>query len=184
MASPRQNTRLTIHKGEGQRYRSTLHRGDGVLVALEGGSYNRIGGPNGRVPHDAAHFVVERAFGVERGLWGVLAAGGLVQNASFAGGRKPPHAERRAQAVVTEPVREQLRQAEVLVRAVADFTIAGPPTQVDRMRAVIGERWWAPTITADTLAQACEGLIEQAAHWASLAPGEGLELTWHGDGPS
>jgi hypothetical protein len=88
---------IDFHKGRRGRYHSMLHRFDGVSVRLEGGSYNRIGGGgDGRVPHDIAHLIVEDAFGLGAGLWGTLAAGGIVQNATFAGGRKPPHAERRA----------------------------------------------------------------------------------------
>jgi hypothetical protein len=40
-------------------YRSVLYRSDGVKVELDGGGYNKVGGPAGRVPHDLAHFVVE-----------------------------------------------------------------------------------------------------------------------------
>jgi hypothetical protein len=47
--------RIEVHKDPGTRYRSTLYRPDGVVIALEGGSWNRIGGPVGRVPHDLAH---------------------------------------------------------------------------------------------------------------------------------
>jgi hypothetical protein len=79
---------IDFHKGRRGRYHSVLHRSDGVSVRLEGGSYNRIGGGAGRVPHDIAHLIVEDAFGLDAGLWGTLAAGGIVQNATFAGGRK------------------------------------------------------------------------------------------------
>jgi hypothetical protein len=76
--------RICFHKTEGTRYRSTIHRPDGAVIALEGGSWNRIGGPVARVPHDLTHLVVEQELGLERGLWGVLAAGGRVQNAVYA----------------------------------------------------------------------------------------------------
>src|SRR3954452_4491125 len=66
-------TSISLHKGSGTRYRSTLQRTDGVLIALEGGSWNRIGGSVVRVPHDLAHLVVEQELGLEFGLWGVLA---------------------------------------------------------------------------------------------------------------
>ena len=93
---PERSSPINFHKGPRGRYHSVLHRADGVSVRLEGGSYNRIRGSVGRVPHDIAHLIVEDAFGLRGGLWGTLAAGGLVQNARLASGRKPPHAERRA----------------------------------------------------------------------------------------
>jgi hypothetical protein len=37
-------------KGSTRRYRSVLHRADGVEIELDGGSYNKIGGPWVRCP--------------------------------------------------------------------------------------------------------------------------------------
>jgi hypothetical protein len=60
--------RICFHKAPGTRYRSTLHRADGAVIGLEGGSWNRIGGPVGHIPHDLAHLVVDgpRALGRAR----------------------------------------------------------------------------------------------------------------------
>ncbi|CAB4933706.1 unannotated protein [freshwater metagenome] len=170
-------TVIEVRRGETTRYASVLHRADGVGVLLDGGSWNRIGGSPGRVPHDVAHFVVERALGLERGLWGVLAAGGIVQNATFAGGRRPPHALRRATAL-TEAAGEDLRRAEVLVRAVADLTLApGPPT-ARALADAAGERWSLPSATTEAVVEACADLRRHARAWESLDPGQPLVLTW------
>ena len=119
--SPRRrvlNERIEIefHKRARGRYHSILHRRDGVLIELEGGSYNRVGGAVPRVPHDIAHLIVEDAFGLRSGLWATLAAGGLVQNTTFAGGRKPPHAE------------------PVMVRAVADAALEDRARDLEGLR--------------------------------------------------
>ena len=90
--------RIEVHAEAGTRYRLTVHRPDGAVVELLGGGWNRIGGPVGRVPHDLAHLVVESALGLERGLWGVLAAGGLVQNARVAASLAAMDARLRAEA--------------------------------------------------------------------------------------
>jgi hypothetical protein len=148
-----------------------------VTVRLEGGSYNRIGGAVGRVPHDIAHLVVEDAFGLRDGLWRTLAAGGIVQNATFAGGRKPPHAERRARAI-TDRAGESLRQAEILVRAVADAALDGRTRELHAFRASVGARWSSPSSTPETLERACAGLREAAERWAALTEGEALRLAW------
>ena len=168
-------TAIDFHKGPGRRYHSVLHRADGGLVRLEGGSYNRIGGAVGRVPHDIAHLVVEDTFGLAAGLWGTLAAGGIVQNASFAGGRKPPHAVRRARAI-TDRAGESLRQAEILVRAVADASLEGAARDLRAFRARVGDRWWSPTIGVDSLDRACAGLCSAAEQWDALAEGSVLRL--------
>jgi len=170
-------TPIEVWKGYGTRYHSTLHRRDGVTVRLEGGSYNKLGGPVLRVPHDIVHRVVEHHFGVDAGLWGVLAGGGIVQNASFVDGRLPPNAVRRA-TTMTDRVGEQLRQAEVLVRAVADLSLECRPYDLDGLRAGCGDRWWLPTITADALRTVQDELQDAARAWDALAPDEPFAMTW------
>jgi hypothetical protein len=166
---------IEFHKCPRGRYHSFLHRRDGVTVRLEGGSYNRIGGGVARVPHDIAHLIVEAAFGMRDGLWGTLAAGGIVQNATFVAGRKPPHAERRARAI-TDRAGESLRQAEVLVRAVADASLESQDLR--GFRARVGERWWTPAATIDALEGACAELREAAERWDALPEGSALSLAW------
>ncbi len=170
-------TPIEVWKGQGTRYHATMLRGDGVTVRLEGGSYNKIGGPVRRIPHDIVHRIVEHHFGVEAGLWGVLAGGGTVQNARFVDGRLPPNAVRRATAM-TDRVGEQLRQAEVLVRAVADLSLEGRPHDRDGFRGICGDRWWLPTITVDALRTVQDELQSAARAWDALDPGDPFAMTW------
>ena len=173
----RGGTRIDFHKGPTTRYRSTLHRHDGVTVALDGGSWNRIGGGVGRVPHDLAHLIVERELGLDRGLWGVLAAGGIVQNAEFAGGRRPPHALERAKTL-TDAAGEDLRRAEVLVRGIADASRDRRLGDLRELRRAIGDRYWHDGLTADALTRMDAELQATAGEWDALAPGEDLTRTW------
>lgn len=160
--------RITFHRRPLGRYHSVFERPDGAVLRLEGGSYNKLGG-GVRVPHDIAHLLVEQAFTLRRGLWGTLAAGGLVQNAAFVGGHKPPHAERKAWAV-TDAAGETLRQAEVVVRAVADALLEG-----GRVRT--GERW-AVAVDARTLEQLEVRLRAAAERWAAVPEGGTLDMKW------
>jgi hypothetical protein len=169
--------RIAVHKGHGTRYRSTVHRADGAVVGLDGGSWNRIGGPVARVPHDLAHLVVEETLGLRRGLWGILAAGGLVQNAEYVGGRKPPHALARAKQVM-DASGEEIRQAEVLVRAIADATRLARRPDLDSLRGAVGPRWWHPALTAEAFATIDAELRATALEWDRLAPEESLARTW------
>jgi len=91
---------VAFAKGHTRRYRSVLRRPDGVEVELEGGAYNAIGGPVGEIPHDVAHLVVEEALRLERGVWGVLVAGGLFRGARVVAGRRRPHADRVAREIL------------------------------------------------------------------------------------
>ena len=175
-------TAIEFYKGAGQRYRSVLHRSDGVKVELDGGGYNKVGGPAGRVPHDLAHFVVEDHLGLDFGLWGVIAAGGLFGHTKVVGGRQPPHAARRAQAVV-DRAGQRLSQAEMLTRGVSDLALADTPRDVRRLKAAVGERWWLPTVTADALERACDHLRDAGVRWRALAPDEKLDVVWRRSAP-
>lgn len=150
------------------RYFSTFTRPDGATLKLQGGSYNQLGG-GVRVPHDIAHLIVEQTLGLRGGLWGTIASGGLVMNLEFIGGRRPPHAERKAWAI-TEKAGETLRQAEVVVRAVADAVIDGGPVRT-------GERWAVP-VTREQLELMGSQLRNAAARWQQVPEGGTLELTW------
>jgi hypothetical protein len=174
-------TRIEFHQGTGTRYRSTLHRLDGAVIALDGGSWNRIGGPVGRVPHDLAHLIVEQELGLAHGLWGVLAEGGLVQNARFAGGRRPPHAVARAQAL-TAAAGEDLRQAEVLVRALADATLEERPG-LQGLRRTVGPRWWHDALAPASVERIGAALRATALEWDELAPDGTLVRTWRAPAP-
>jgi hypothetical protein len=170
-------TRIDVHKGASTRYRSTLYRADGVVVELDGGSWNRIGGRPGRVPHDLAHLIVEQELGLDRGLWGVLAAGGIVQNAVLACGRRPPHALERATRIAVDAA-EELRRAEVLVRGMADASRGrrlGDPTE---LRRAVGERWWHDRVTPEALARMDVALQATAREWDALASGASLTRAW------
>jgi hypothetical protein len=164
-------------KPAGRRYRSVLHRRDGLLVELDGGGYNKVGGPARELPHDLAHFVVEENLGLDAGLWGVLAAGGMFGHSKVIAGRRPPHAAKRAQAVV-DRAGDRLSQAEMLTRAVCDLCLAGADRAVGRLEAAVGDRWWSPAITADALAGACRDLRDSAVRWRELTPGQALRVAW------
>ena len=100
-----------------------------------------------------------------------------MQNATFAAGRRPPHAERRAKAI-TDRAGESLRQAEILVRAVADAMLENGTDDLHGFRARVGARWWTASWTAETLGRACAGVRDAADRWAALADGSQLRLAW------
>ena len=152
---------IEVFKGETRRYRSILHRADGVEVELDGGAYNRLG--ERELPHDIAHLIVEDELGLDRGVWGVLAAGGLFRGASVRAGRQKPHAARRGREIVAAAT-EQLNQAEMLVRVVCDAAGAG---NVD-LRARTGERWWSETVTEAAVTRALDRLGRAAEDWAAV----------------
>jgi hypothetical protein len=168
---------IEFFKPAGRRYRSVLHRRDGVVVELDGGAYNKVGGQAGELPHDLAHFVVEDGLALEAGLWGVIAAGGLFKHTKVIGGRRPPHSARRAQAVV-DGAGDRITQAEVLTRLVCDLALEGADRAVHRLEAAAGPRWWREGIAADDLERTCRALRATGVQWHELRAGEALRVSW------
>ena len=171
-----QPVEIEFFKPERRRYRSVLHRRDGLVIELDGGGYNKVGGAALELPHDLAHFVVEDGLGLEAGLWGVLAAGGMFGHAKVIAGRRPPHAAKRAQAIV-DAAGDRLSQAEMLTRFVCDLALAGADRDVRRLKAAAGARWWRET-TAEQLSATCRALRETSVRWRELRAGEALKVLW------
>ena len=59
---------LRLKRLDERRYETVITRSDGVTYHVKGV------GHMGVIPHDLAHFVVERALGLRRGFWGSVAA--------------------------------------------------------------------------------------------------------------
>lgn len=169
--------RVEFLRGERRFYRSLLHRGDGVLVEFQGGAYNRVGGAAPAVPHDLAHLIVEAELGLTRGVWGVLAAGGMFGHARVVAGRRAPHATRRGRAVIDE-AGDDVMQAEMLTRLVCDVAAGASVPDPAVLRRQVGERWWSDAVTRPALDRARERLRAAGTTWARLGPGEPLETAW------
>lgn len=163
---------IKFHREPLGRYHSTFTRADGAILKLQGGSYNKLG-RGVRVPHDIAHLIVEQTLALRGGLWGTIAAGGLVMNLEYVGGKRPPHAEQRSWAI-TERAGETLRQAEVVVRAVAD---AAAGTVHGTLAGHMGERWAVP-ISDEALELMTAQLRNSAARWNAVPEGGTLAMTW------
>lgn len=170
---------ISFIKDPGPRYSSHIRRSDGVVVELVAGGYNKVGGPAGRIPHDLAHFIVEDEFSLASGLWGTLAAGGLFHpsNTRVIAGRQRPHAARVGREIVRE-ADESLKQAEILVRAVADLALEGRDRDLAGFAAATGKRWALSRITADQLENACRRLREGALRWRELPEQETIDVMW------
>lgn len=173
--------RIEFLKKETRRYESVLHRPDGIDVALEGGSYNKLGSRHGtEVPHDLAHLIVEDELALRHGVWGVLVQGGMFRHARVIAGRQAPHATERGRAVVAG-AGDRIMQAEMLTRAVCDVCASKIPAEPQAIKRTLGARWWSDTVTQVALDRACARLRTAADSWAQLAPGAALVATWPGD---
>jgi hypothetical protein len=148
------------------------------------------------VVHDLPHLVVESLFGIEDGLWGVLAQGGF---AAANQARSRSHG-RRARLVTDVPLDElgaRNWRGHVVAKAVTNAVVNrwqdGPDTP-DGVRARLRSPAAAgPAADADyrqrvcdllgrlddsTIARAIGGVRELGTAWAGLPPGGILRLAW------
>jgi hypothetical protein len=81
---------------------------DGTVLAVR--TYSR---PLG-LPHDLAHYIVERELGLAWGFWGLVAAGATFTSVERCAGRKRPHYDEEGQWLIKRH-RDDLTEAESLV---------------------------------------------------------------------
>lgn len=89
----------------------------------------------GDLPHDLYTFVIEAAFGIERGFWGCVAAGATFKTL---GRKRTP----QGKAVIDENLAE-LEAAEERVNEIYFAWRAGTPTELDGELDAMLERWRA-----------------------------------------
>lgn len=147
-------------------------RRDGVGLRLH--SYDRTE----LVPHDAAHLVVERAFGLTQGLWGCLDDGALFDSVEILAGRTR-HDHRARSAALRKERDAHLRLAEQVVgitlgeleradqhltralRAVWELYRVAPPPDLEA-------KGWTAVADLQVLRD----------RWARTRTGAALEATW------
>jgi hypothetical protein len=168
---------IVFERSDGFRrpYFSFAARGDGVMLRVAGGSYHPLEPP---LPHDLAHYVVEHSLGLDRGFWGVLAAGGLFPQATVVSGKQAAHAKRRGLEVVRYAQAGQcLTQAEVLVTAIVEIA-RRDVSDWQSMQRRIGRRWLPEGLTAETVTAIKADLYTANAEWNALRPGDSMTRRW------
>ena len=128
-------------------------------------------GTSRRVPvcvaRDLPHFVVESRFGIEDGVWAVVARGGL--SLVGRGPGRPGHlvAKAAANAVVNRWRHGPDTPDGVRARMRSDAIGAD-----DRLRALAGR------LDDDTISRAIADVRRLCAEWRVLDPGDALRLRW------
>lgn len=90
------------------RYETVITRNDGVSFRVLGVAHTRA------IPHDLAHYVVEKALKIEDGFWGSIAAGAVFPTMTYLGGRRRPQATERSRTLLKANARA-LVDAEIVV---------------------------------------------------------------------
>ncbi len=135
----------------------------------------------GPVPHDAVHWFVERAFGLELGFWGMVAAGhhpeDLLELAKAAGHASAKRASLPDAAIV------ELIQAERIVECFeADLWSGGSGAEADLLAmaetACASSYVAMPAVPAGAVAQVREGLGRFAREWIAGPHGHAAQFEW------
>ena len=95
------------------RYETVITRDDGVSFRVLGVAHAFA------IPHDLAHFVIEKTLTIEDGFWGSIAAGAVFPSMAYLGGRRRPKATERSRTLLKANARA-LVDAEVIVRIFND----------------------------------------------------------------
>ena len=160
---------VEFERCEPRGYRSFVHRDDGVVVLLPG--YDR----KWRVPHDLAHFAVERELRMTSGVFGSIAAGVLFPNMQVVSGRPRHDAKQRSERVMRENG-PTLRDAELLAGLVHDAVERRDRRELmSRARGTWGMVHEEPfPYSLAALTAAADALEELAGQWT----GPTLEVEW------
>jgi hypothetical protein len=169
---------ITFTKTAPRNYEVLVRRDDGVVMDLR--SFDRPAG----LPHDIVHFVVENELSLERGLWGLIAAGALLPNASVASGRLNPRAAERSRSLLKEAGQQQHdTEAEVLVAFVQRIAEEGIEGDWPKVSARLNDVWrprrsQREPIGHEEVLRACRRLREAEQKWEGLTVGESMTVEW------
>jgi hypothetical protein len=167
---------ITFTKAGERTYEVVARRDDGVTL--------RVRTPDKplKIPHDMAHYVIERELNFERGFWGSIAAGAVFGTMDVVSGRQPPHAAERSAALIKASYREQAA-AELYVAVMQGVAREGKEQDWRYVNSCLDEvwrpfRWQRPQVTAEDAVRVCRALREVESLWTALPVGESVKVTW------
>lgn len=167
---------ITFTKTGERTYEVFVQRDDGVML--------RVRTPDKplKIPHDMAHYVVEREMNFDRGFWGSIAAGAIFSTVQVVSGRQPPHAAERSAALIKDSYKQQAA-AELYVAVMQGITREGKEQDYRFVCSSLDEiwrpfRWPRPHVSAEDALRVCRALREAEESWAALPVGQSVKLSW------
>src|SRR5437867_7936516 len=155
-----------------------VRRDDGVTLELP--SY----APLHRLPHDLAHFVIERALGLTCGFWGSIADGAVFGGMAAVPRRRTARVEGRARQVM-RGASSRVTEAEAVVGTVVEIYQRRLDRDWAAARALLGGTWRPARPsrklpTQSEVRRICQALSNAETRWLNLAIGESVTLLWRG----
>ncbi|MEZ5920404.1 MAG: hypothetical protein R3C60_03530 [Parvularculaceae bacterium] len=171
-ARPEVLMQITITRGE---------RDDLIEMLRKDGSRAETRLPKkGPIPHDAVHFVIERALGFRNAFWGAVAGGRHPEEiAAIAAAAGHPSAKRAREP---DPAIVEMIQAERLVECF-EAEIWGGPGDLETLQSVSDaamaySKVPAVMISEDQLQRVRAGLEKLKKDWAATKTGETISFDW------
>lgn len=144
----------------GERRYSVSVEGPGIDPA----TMDPAPGYDARLPHDAAHFIVENELGILGGVFGQLAAGGTANTFYSQEAKKPRKAKQRGAEMAKANKKDALFSEHAVYAAQSRW----------EKHDIIPDTKIAPT----DLARICEKFEEFANEWSALPVGSSITLEW------
>jgi hypothetical protein len=168
---------ITFTKTGARSYEVVARRDDKVVVRVQTPDRPQA------LPHDMAHYLIERGLGFERGFWGAVAAGAVFKGMEVVSGRRPPHAGERSKAIIKAEYR-QLATAELYVSVIQAVAREGKERDWAFVNASLDEvwrpfRWPRKAVTREGVLRVCESLREAEKQWRELPVGESVTVSWN-----
>lgn len=167
---------ITFTKTDQRKYEVRVCRDDGVVL--------RVQTPDrpAALPHDMAHYMVERELNFARGFWGCIAAGAVFDGIQVVAGRRPPHAAERSKEVI-KTAGVQLVAAELYLSVLQNVTRDGQEHDWALVCAHLDEVWRPfreprPPVSADETLRVCRALRAAAEQWQALPVGQSITVAW------
>jgi hypothetical protein len=159
------------------RSTTRVRRDDGVVLELP--SYV----PLHRLPHDLAHFVVERALGFTWGFWGSIAAGAIFGGMEVVPRRRRTARIKERSRQVMKDASSRVTEAEAVVGTVVEIYQRRLLRDWSAARALLAGTW-RPTHpsrglpTQSEMSHVCQALSDAERRWLSMTIGRSVTLVW------
>lgn len=168
--------KLTVTRLDQGKYQTVVTRDDGVSYRLHGVAHNFA------VPHDLAHYLVEKTLGLGSGFWGNVAGGAIFKSMSYIGGRRKPRAAERSETLLKTNA-AALNDAEALVRIFNDTIEQGHDKRSPVLLARLQGRLARPGLKFRSFSEAeISGVYAAYADilskWQLLPVGGRMDLHW------
>ena len=168
--------KLSVTRLDQGKYETVVTRDDGVSYRLKGVAHKFA------IPHDLAHFLVEKTLGLHLGFWGNIADGAIFKSMDYIGGRRKPKAAERSETLLKKNM-ARLNEAEALVRIFNDTIEQGHAESSPLLRQRLQERFARPglplrSFSAAEISEVYAAYEDILKQWRELPVGVSMELNW------